>query len=196
MPIPTTNYTVIVMTVHNWIVISQRIDGSVSFNRNWTDYKYGFGTFSSSNSSFWVGNEKLFLLTKYRNCKLRVEFQFIQTGGWYSAEYSSFVVDSEDQGYMLHLAGFSGDAGDSLIRSDQLGANGMMFSTPDRDNDLQANVHCGRLYLSGWWMNNCYESNLNGKYNSDLQWDSIVDDVKLLSDGTLLTARMMVKIYG
>lgn len=184
------------MSVHNWIVISQRIDGSVSFNRNWTDYKNGFGTFFNASSNFWVGNEKLFLVTKYRNCKLRVELQFSKTGGWYSAEYSSFVVDSEDQGYMLHLAGFSGDAGDSLIRSDQVGANGRMFSTPDRDNDLQPNTQCGRLYLCGWWMNNCFEANLNGIYNRDMIWDAIVDDVKLLSSGMLLTARMMVKIYG
>ena len=55
-------------------------------------------------------------------------------------------VEAEDQGYRLHIGGYSGTAGNSLSFH-----NGMKFSTPDRDNDKYSNSNCAQDYKGGWW---------------------------------------------
>lgn len=43
------------------------------------------------------------------------------------------------------------------------------FSTSDRDNDnnkAKTNGNCALTFRSGWWFNNCADSNLNGEYSS------------------------------
>ena len=52
----------------------------------------------------------------------------------------------------------SGDAGDSLSNH-----NHMMFSTKDRDNDLDAGL-CAQRRQGAWWYQKCTKSNLNGLY--------------------------------
>lgn len=42
--------------------------------------------------------------------------------------------------------------------------NGMKFSTFDRDNDEDANIHCAKERQGAWWYKNCYDSSLNGKF--------------------------------
>jgi len=43
-----------------WTVIQRRLDGSVDFYRNWTDYRRGFG---QPEGEFWLGNERIHQLT-------------------------------------------------------------------------------------------------------------------------------------
>ena len=52
--------------------------------------------------------------------------------------------------------------GDSLTYS-----NGMMFSTPSRDNDLYGK-NCAEVYSSGWWYKSCHMSLLTGKYGENV----------------------------
>ena len=45
--------------------------------------------------------------------------------------------------------------------------NGMMFSTPDKDNDVSMSLHCARdSRMGGWWYRGCTASNPNGLYKS------------------------------
>jgi len=39
----------------------------------------------------------------------------------------------------------------------------MQFSTYDRDRD-QWGGNCGQSYNGGWWYNECYSANPNGRY--------------------------------
>ncbi|XP_035689136.1 angiopoietin-related protein 1-like [Branchiostoma floridae] len=56
------------------------------------------------------------------------------------AEYSTFRVSGESDGYRLHISGYSGTAGDSMTYN-----NGHRFSTVDRDNDDWSG-HCSQRW--------------------------------------------------
>nr|XP_055046100.1 fibrinogen-like 2a [Misgurnus anguillicaudatus] len=143
-----------------WTVVQQRINGSVSFNRNWTEYKKGFGDL---NGNFWLGNDKIHLLTKAKDMVLRIELEdFGGTRGY--AKYDQFYVSNEYLNYRLSLSGYSGTAGNALQFSKNFNHDQKFFTTPDRDNDMYPTGNCGEYYGSGWWFDACMSANLNGKY--------------------------------
>ena len=137
-----------------WIVISRRIDGKVDFNRNWADYKDGFGSFESD---FWLGNDKISEITSKGKWELKVTIRSKKSTA--TANYATFSVGDESTNYVLNIAGFSGKAKDSLSYH-----NGMKFTTPDKDNDAQRKVNCATTAKSGWWFNKCEKCNLNGAF--------------------------------
>nr|KAI8760925.1 hypothetical protein BgiMline_008078 [Biomphalaria glabrata] len=46
-----------------WIIIQSRLHRDTSFNRNWTEYKNGFGT---TCTDYWLGNEMIHQITSMR----------------------------------------------------------------------------------------------------------------------------------
>lgn len=44
-------------------MVQNRYEGSVDFYRDWHDYKHGFGNIGGE---FWLGLEKLHILTNYK----------------------------------------------------------------------------------------------------------------------------------
>ena len=54
-------------------------------------------------------------------------------------------MEGEVNGYLLHISGFTGTAGDAMDYH-----NGMKFSTRDRDND-NWNKNCADETEGGWW---------------------------------------------
>ncbi|KAL9974469.1 hypothetical protein ACROYT_G011503 [Oculina patagonica] len=138
-----------------WTVFQKRLDGSVDFYLNWSDYKHGFGNLSGE---FWLGNDKINRLTSADNMSLRVDLEDFEGNTRY-AEYNKFAVMSENENYKLILGKYSGTAGDSLsYHRDQ------PFSTRDQDNDNRGD-NCAMQYHGAWWYNSCHLSNLNGFYN-------------------------------
>ncbi|XP_043119991.1 microfibril-associated glycoprotein 4-like isoform X2 [Puntigrus tetrazona] len=138
-----------------WTVIQRRMDGSINFYQPWRKYTIGFGT---TESEYWLGLENMYQLTRNRKYMLRVDLEDFQ-GRKGFAQYSSFSVGPEADGYKLQVSGFKdGGAGDSLSYH-----NGQKFSTFDKDQDNDSR-NCARLYLGGYWYNQCYRSNLNGVY--------------------------------
>ena len=143
-----------------WTVIQRRADiqPRQDFNLGWSAYRDGFGELDAE---FWWGLEKLWRLTGPRDRKyeLRVDLADFD-GERRHATYREFRVASEADGYRLFVAGYTGDAGDSLMMH-----SGDKFSTRGRDQD-ESSGSCAQVYKSGWWFNNCYWSNLNGQYLS------------------------------
>lgn len=156
-----------------WVLIQQREDGSVNFNRTWQDYKNGFGSVDATGKGeLWLGNEYIHLLTR-KETILRIEL-----GDWSGnqvyAEYS-FHLGSESEGYALNVNGYEGSAGDSLVEGSKDDGEytshaNMKFSTYDRDSD-KWEENCAEMYGGGWWYNNCQAANLNGIYYNGGQYD-------------------------
>uniref|UniRef100_G3U772 Fibrinogen alpha chain n=1 Tax=Loxodonta africana TaxID=9785 RepID=G3U772_LOXAF len=157
-----------------WLLIQQRMDGSLNFNRTWQDYKRGFGSLNDKGEGeFWLGNEYLHILTLRRSV-LRVELEDWAGNGAY-AEYH-FQVGPEAEGYALHVSSYEGSAGNALVEGsaeegpEYTSHAGMQFSTFDRDAD-QWEENCAEVYGGGWWYNNCQAANLNGIYYSGGSYD-------------------------
>ena len=138
-----------------WTVIQRRMDGTINFCRDWSDYLCGFGDLDGE---FWLGLNKIHRLTS-SNSTLRVDLQDFSGNKRY-AKYSIFNVGDSDTKYELLVGGYTGDGGDSLKSH-----NGMKFTTKDHDNDV-SNNNCAVLYKGGWWYWKCHHSNLNGLYLS------------------------------
>ncbi|MGH0149439.1 UNVERIFIED_CONTAM: hypothetical protein FKN15_033427 [Acipenser sinensis] len=143
-----------------WTVLQHRHNGSVSFNRTWKEYKKGFGSFKGE---FWLGNDKIHLLTKAKDMILRIELE--DFGGIREyAKYEEFYVSNEYLQYRLSVSGYSGTAGDALHFNKHYNHDQKLFTTPDKDNDMYPSGNCGAYYSSGWWFDACMSANLNGKY--------------------------------
>ncbi|MEQ2234577.1 hypothetical protein ILYODFUR_033011 [Ilyodon furcidens] len=93
-----------------WTVFQRRMDGSVNFYRPWEEYKMGFG---NAAGEYWLGLESLFHLTQRKNYQLLVDMEDFEGKKVY-ARYSTFSIDSESNGYRLHVSGFT-DGGAAQI---------------------------------------------------------------------------------
>ncbi|EDS44977.1 conserved hypothetical protein [Culex quinquefasciatus] len=147
-----------------WIVIQQRINGTVEFNRNWEGYKNGFGSVGQFNE-FWLGLERMHQLTISDSYELAVELRN-ESSHYGFALFSNFKVAGESDKYRL-FSGFRYSEG--IIGNAMQISYNEQFSASDNDNDHVSDMHCGSKYNSGWWFFQCDRANLNGPYKKDPQ---------------------------
>ncbi|KAH8248697.1 hypothetical protein KR032_002305, partial [Drosophila birchii] len=110
-----------------WTVIFRRLNGTINFNRNWFDYKNGFG---NPREEFFIGLEKLHLMTREQPFEIFIQLRQ-SNGDTFYDHYDDFQIGSEAESYKLKSVGkHSGTAQNSLyVYTDK------MFSTFDSDND-------------------------------------------------------------
>ena len=141
-----------------WLVIQRRINGSVNFYRNWTDYVSGFGDLEGE---FWYGLEKIHCLTTREHVELRIE---LGNGPKPSIvwTYQLFKVGGAETNYRLTIGQGQGMGGtfDAMAYH-----NGRSFTTPDRDNDGNSG-NCAVSVGGAWWYTSCHYADLNGNYTS------------------------------
>ncbi|XP_038246904.1 angiopoietin-1 isoform X1 [Dermochelys coriacea] len=143
------------ITGGGWTVIQHREDGSLDFQKNWKEYKMGFG---SPSGEHWLGNEFIFAITSQRQYSLRIELMDWEGNRAYS-QYDRFHIGNEKQNYRLYLKGHTGTAG----KQSSLILHGADFSTKDADND-NCMCKCALMLTGGWWFDACGPSNLNGMF--------------------------------
>lgn len=130
-----------------WTIILRRLNGSVDFYRNWTEYKNGFGNLDGE---FFLGLDKIHALTVYQSQELMFILEDFQGDVRYE-KYDHFAIGDELDKYELHTLGKAeGTAGDSMTEQ-----HGQKFSTYDRDND-KYDKNCAELYKGAWWYRACY----------------------------------------
>ncbi|VVD01097.1 unnamed protein product, partial [Leptidea sinapis] len=179
-----------------WTVIHRRDDFGTpaeNFNRDWSDYKNGFG---DPSKEFWLGNENIYMLTNNDDYMLRVELEDFDGNKRY-AQYSHFKIYSEAEYYKLEIDGYEGNAGDSL-NDPWYGSNNSPFSTYNRDND-RSSLNCASMLKGGWWWKSCGRG-LNGLYLHDPQDLTARQGIVWFRwrgwDYTLKRASMMIKPKG
>ncbi|CAG2226825.1 Angiopoietin-related protein 1,Angiopoietin-related protein 4,Ficolin-1-A,Angiopoietin-1,Fibrinogen C domain-containing protein 1,Ryncolin-1,Angiopoietin-related protein 7,Fibrinogen C domain-containing protein 1-B,Fibroleukin,Fibrinogen-like protein 1,Ficolin-1,Ficolin-1-B,Angiopoietin-4,Fibrinogen-like protein 1-like protein,Ryncolin-2,Tenascin-R,Fibrinogen C domain-containing protein 1-A,Microfibril-associated glycoprotein 4,Ryncolin-3,Tenascin-X,Ficolin-2,Fibrinogen alpha chain,Tenascin,Ryncolin-4 [Myt len=147
-----------------WTTIQRRYDGTVDFYRFWDDYKTGFGNIAGEH---WLGNDNLHFILRQRSYQVRFDLEDF-TGNTSYAVYSTMYVGDESDNYKLNLTGYYGTAGDGMVswKGGILSSDGMMFSTRDRDNDINDDKHCA-IKKSGWWHGSCSYANINGGVYSE-----------------------------
>ena len=178
-----------------WMVIQRRINGSVDFYRNWTDYVNGFGDLEGE---FWYGLENIHCLTTREDVELRIELGngTVPSIVW---TYQLFKVGGADTDYQLTINNGTGVGG---IFDAMKNLDGNKFTTQDRDNDnfvhKDYNGNCAVKFGGAWWYEACHYANLNGKYEHHTQVLKDHDDDTRLSwnNGTWLhftKVQMMIR---
>ena len=141
-----------------WTVFQRRVGPLPDFNRNWADYKWGFGHPAGGH---WLGLEYLSVLTagQNRRYQLWIDLEAFDGDKGYRI-YNSFWIAPEQDGYRLNVSidDAYGTIGDSLEFN-----NNQRFSTKDRENDYSYIV-CTDTHQGGYWFGACTSSNLNGRY--------------------------------
>lgn len=133
-------------------------DDSVNFNQTWEAYKAGFGT--PGESSFWIGLEKLHLLTSSASLRLAMIKVTLVSGETEYTSYRDFHVDDEASSYQLTLTGAKKSTNTTIHDCLAL-MSGARFSTFDRNN---GGADCAARYGGGWWYinNTCCPCNIVG----------------------------------
>uniref|UniRef100_A0A1I8JCT5 Fibrinogen C-terminal domain-containing protein n=1 Tax=Macrostomum lignano TaxID=282301 RepID=A0A1I8JCT5_9PLAT len=172
----------------HFYLIQQRINGSVSFARNWSEYENGFG----DSSDFWIG-EKIHELSGNHPRLLRIE-AVAWSDALFVCEYSGFTVGDASANYKMTLDSYL--VGNSNMSEDSLTYHrGMQFSTFDRDNDVDSMRHCSAVYgYGGWWYKHCLKTNPNGIYrfsaikdaSSMIWWGATTDRANALKSIRLM----------
>ncbi|XP_030377841.1 angiopoietin-4-like [Scaptodrosophila lebanonensis] len=147
--LPHTNQHITVACSRGWIVLQRRINGFVNFQRNWDDYKWGFGELYGD---YWLGLEKAHRLTSSRQFHLKIEIENWK-GKKGEAYYPVIVIGSENEKYRITQLGVARLYG---ISSDNFGQHA--------HTEFQVDTPCAKMLFAGWWWRNCYSTNLNSLY--------------------------------
>ena len=139
-----------------WLVVQRRQDGSVDFNRTWSEYEDGFGKLTGE---FWYGLRALHCLTGQGGWEMRMDIK-LANGTNIFLQYEQFKVASAKDKYKLTIGGFQGTITDPMTTH-----SGMKFTTKDQDNDRWGS-NCALWHGpgGGWWYSYCATVQPNIQY--------------------------------
>ncbi|XP_053567238.1 fibrinogen-like protein 1-like protein [Bombina bombina] len=155
-----------IMQDGGWTVVQHiTANSSLDFDRNWEDYKLGFG---NALGDHWLGNEYMHQLTQPPgHHKLGIKLVNME-GQIKWGMYSPALIESEESQYRLRLGLYHGSANDAMTHDTVAYLHdNQKFTTKDRDNDNYFQ-NCARLEFQGiagggWWYDACAGANLNRK---------------------------------
>uniref|UniRef100_A0ACB8EUW4 Microfibril-associated glycoprotein 4 n=1 Tax=Sphaerodactylus townsendi TaxID=933632 RepID=A0ACB8EUW4_9SAUR len=145
------------------IIFQKRFNGTTSFFRGWNDYKFGFGR---ADSEYWLGLQNIHHLTLKNKYELRVELEDFENNTSF-AKYADFPHSSmlsvrEEDGYTLHVSGFTdGEQVTLRLSYHHQGCEVLITLTAYHDLYCRTVQH---FPLGAEEFKSCHFSNLNGFY--------------------------------
>ena len=85
-------------------VLQKRHDGTISFDRDWDAYKYGFGHVGGE---FWLGNQNIYVITNQREYEVQLEVEEFD-GTLHLTKYNHFRITDESTHYRLATGTYTG----------------------------------------------------------------------------------------
>lgn len=94
-----------------WTVFYRRKEGTINFNRNWREYRDGFGFLSNE---FWLGLERLSFLTNQKKYEIRIDMENVD-GSTFYIEYNDFRISDEFGNFRITRLGEYRGTAESVI---------------------------------------------------------------------------------
>ncbi|KAH8336178.1 hypothetical protein KR074_009709, partial [Drosophila pseudoananassae] len=129
-----------------WLNVYRKFHDSKRFNRTYEDYERGFGDVRITGSEFFIGLNRLHLLTSGKPQDV------LLWTGEKESRCSNFFVGDKSEGHKVKSIGNC--TGDRWIIPKQ----GSKFSTFDRDLDGVPGRNLAEEWSSGWW----FDSDMSG----------------------------------
>ena len=115
-----------------------------------------------------MGLEEIHQLTTSHNVSLFIDIETFESEP-FTLKLQTFSVGNAASNYAWNYSGYSQSSDrilDEIFPSDQ---SSMMFTTRDRDNDMDTITNCAADFCrGGWWYHSCTLINLNGDYEGDV----------------------------
>ncbi|KAL8183117.1 UNVERIFIED_CONTAM: hypothetical protein K2H54_018093, partial [Gekko kuhli] len=88
---------------NGWTVIQRNsFDTEITWSETWSTYRYGFGNLEEDH---WLGNEYISFITRQKFYKVRISL--VDANGDHKyAEYDSFILRNDSQGFLLKLGAY------------------------------------------------------------------------------------------
>ncbi|XP_060582582.1 microfibril-associated glycoprotein 4-like [Ruditapes philippinarum] len=147
-----------------WTIFHRRMDGSVEFYRNFTEYENGFGNVEGE---LWLGLKYIKELAEHSSTEIRIDMTRNDSTTGHEA-CPDFML-TEGTNYTLTI-GPCTRSGMRDARYVFAYNNQMPFSTYDRDLDVE--IDCPVDGHGAWWYKNCNNVNLNGLYLTPGKYDT------------------------
>ena len=153
-----------------WTVFHRRFVPVMSCEREWDDFKTGFGDVYGQ---FWLGNDFLHEITTSKRHYVLVYGQH-SDGTEVISKYGSFYIENEAELYRLHFneSLLTGIHSLTSTKNEEQNLNGMAFTTIDRDNDKYPTYNCAVKYTGAGWLKRC--SQLGFCQKNKLRWNTTI----------------------
>ncbi|XP_013412443.1 fibrinogen-like protein A isoform X1 [Lingula anatina] len=139
----------------------RRYDNTMNFNRNWAEYKHGFG---DPRLQFWMGNEALYALTNQGDYSMLVDMLSCN-GRYYYVKWNLFRIKNEATKYAVDAITLESYNTTSTAGLEEI--RGHPFGTTDNINTYSPNTNktCAKQHGGGWWFLTCTGFHLTGNYS-------------------------------
>ncbi|XP_060564716.1 microfibril-associated glycoprotein 4-like [Ruditapes philippinarum] len=139
-----------------WTIFHRRLDGSIEFYRNFTEYENGFG---NAGGELWLGLKYIQELADQSHSELRIDMTNYNNATGYEIFQEFKLTNGIKYTLNIGLRDASVNVAAGLAYS-----NSVPFTTFDRDLDTVGSRNCAVDRHAGWWHRSCTIVNLNGLY--------------------------------